>query len=119
MADAELIVCETCGYSADPEVPNGGEKLHQSLQQALQQQAVDALEITTTRCLMSCSRKCNVYLRSPGKIGYVIGDLSDAGDHNQALLDYVKCYQQSESGEVAFKDWPKLIKGKFVARLPQ
>lgn len=118
MPTTELIVCQTCDYSQDADTPHGGSVLFDKLQQALKQNPIDNLQLSSISCMMSCDRSCNVHLRSSGKISYLIGDLDASTEHIAMLLDYLKLYQHSDNGQVAYKLWPELIKGKFVARLP-
>jgi len=114
-----LFVCETCGYdSANPDATRPGELFARSLEQRLSQQPLPAFELKRTKCLMACKRFCNVHLRAPGKLGYVIGDFTPDAEAAETLLDYCGKYQISETGQVPFSTWPPGIKGKFVARVP-
>jgi predicted metal-binding protein len=118
---ATLYVCETCRYSA--EVPDhngqrGGELLAEQLQRQLAREAGAGLILRRTRCLMACNRHCAVHLRAPGKIGYVIGDFEPSQSSADTLLDYIRKYQQSETGIVPYRTWPEGIKGHFIARVP-
>lgn len=117
-AKTELIVCETCNFSQDKDQPHGGTLLFNAIEQSLSLHPIEGLSISRTKCMMSCSRSCNVHLRSQGKISYVIGDLKAEKAYLEMLHDYIKLYQISDTGQVAYKQWPELIKGKFVARLP-
>lgn len=116
--ETELIVCETCNFSQDKNTPHGGTALFNALAGSLQENPIAGVQISSTKCMMSCSRSCNVHIRSRGKISYVIGDLKTEQAYLQMLRDYLELYQESETGQVAYKQWPELIKGKFVARLP-
>lgn len=114
-----LFVCETCGFdSGNPDATRPGELFARVLEQQLVQQPLPQFELKRVKCLMACKRSCNVHLRAPGKLGYVIGDFSADAESAETLLDYCGKYQLSETGQVPFSTWPPKIKGKFVARVP-
>jgi predicted metal-binding protein len=117
-----IIVCETCSYSQDQQECNGrrgGELLYESLCRiAGELPERDRFELQTTRCLMACQRYCNVHLRAPGKICYVIGDMPPTEEGARIILDYFLKYLQSETGTVPYRTWPAGIKGHFIARIP-
>ncbi len=119
MNAATLIVCETCGYDAQqPDAVRPGAQLAQVLEHELGARPQPGLTLRRTRCLMACKRHCAVLLRAPNKIGYVIGDFAPVPESARTLLDYSRHYQQSDSGQVPFRDWPDGIKGHFIARIP-
>jgi predicted metal-binding protein len=114
-----LFVCETCGYdSGKPDAVRPGELFARALEQQLAEQPLPQFELKRIKCLMACKRSCNVHLRAPGKLGYVIGDFNADAESAGTLLDYCGKYQLSETGQVPFSTWPQGIKGKFVARVP-
>ena len=114
-----LFVCETFGYDAsNPDATRPGELFARAVEQQLSIQPLPQFELKRIKCLMACKRSCNVHLRAPGKLGYVIGDFKPDKDAAETLLDYCGKYQQSETGQVPFSTWPSGIKGKFVARVP-
>lgn len=124
----EVLVCETCRPSppaaGDDGGGGGGDPWTGAMFAALLQGALAATPGTagiaagTVRCLWSCRRPCAVLVRSPGRMGYVLGDLSAEPDAVQALVDYLLSYDRSADGVVAYRDWPEGMKGRFVARLP-
>jgi len=112
-----LVLCETCGYdAAQPDAVRPGECLASEVEALLQ--VDDDLAIRRTRCLMACQRHCTALLRAPGKIAYVLGGFRPNSESAEALLDYARNYQLSDTGQVPFRDWPVGIKGKFIARIP-
>ena len=120
-----LIVCETCGYDAEKDDDiRPGRQLYQELIQALeirQQENSDQYQKVTIKpfsCLMACKRHCAVQVRDDNKMSYTLGDLVPQQDHIDGLLDYVALHQASERGVVAYKQWPEMIKGKFITRFP-
>ena len=117
-----LVLCETCGQdAAAPEAARKGELFAAEVEGLLQEQlkaGAPPLAIRRTRCLMACQRHCAAVLQAPGKIVYVLGGFAPEREAAEALLDYTRKYQQSDSGQVPFRTWPAGIKGKFVARIP-
>jgi predicted metal-binding protein len=114
-----LTVCETCGFDADaPEAVRPGERLAQALEAQLAAAPQLAVALRRTRCLMACKRHCTVLLRAPQKIGYVIGDFAPDRDAAATLLEYLRHYTESPTGQVAYRLWPEGIKGRFIARIP-
>lgn len=118
--DTELIVCETCG-SAEQETHGRtrGEHLIAQLTEAMQHTPpARPIALSSTRCLWSCSRSCAVHLRSPGRVGYVIGSLEPNAEHARALLDYAALYAATPDGAVPLKQRPAALRGHFVCRIP-
>jgi len=114
-----LYVCETCGFdSSNPEATRPGELFARELEIKLALQPLPQFALERIKCLMACKRHCNVHLRAPAKLGYVIGDFKPDADAAETLLDYCGKYQLSETGQVPFSIWPQGIKGKFIARVP-
>ena len=117
-----LLLCETCGSdAAAPSAVRKGELFAAEVEGLLQEQlaaGAPPLTIKRTRCPMACQRHCTALLQAPGKIAYVLGDFLPEREAAEALLDYSRKYQQSDSGQVPFRSWPAGIKGKFVARIP-
>ena len=118
-----IYVCETCRYSeaeaTDESGHSGGKILHDKLAALAKQGGLsEHYDILTTRCLMGCDHHCNVHLRAPGKICYVIGRFEPNDDSAEAIIDYFEKYLQSDTGQVPYKSWPAGIKGHFISRIP-
>ncbi|CBS88572.1 DUF1636 domain-containing protein [Azospirillum lipoferum] len=123
----EVIVCETCrqpgtgsgtGPAAEPETGWTGAMFAALLEGVLASAGADEVRVGTMRCLMSCRRPCVVHIRSPGRMGYVLGDLPPERSAVEALVGYLRAYGATDSGVVAYRDWPEGVKGRFVARIP-
>ncbi len=119
----DVIVCETCrqpstGPAADPEGGWTGAMFAALLEGVLASAGADDVRVSTMRCLMSCRRPCVVHIRSPGRMGYVLGDLAPERSAVEALVGYLRTYGETDSGVVAYRDWPDGVKGRFVARVP-
>ncbi|WP_269713295.1 DUF1636 domain-containing protein [Caulobacter sp. NIBR2454] len=118
-----LIVCNTCRWSPeereDADGVRGGTRLLEALRNlAAKDQRLNTLAIEEMACLFNCTQHCSIHLRSPGKIGYVLGRFTPDADAAQAILEYAVAYMESEEGVVAYRQWPEGVKGHFIVRLP-
>ncbi|CAN7518916.1 DUF1636 domain-containing protein [Phenylobacterium sp. LjRoot219] len=118
-----LVVCSTCRFSAeareDVDGVRGGALLAAAVRAAAEGDArVAGMAIEAMPCLFNCSQHCSVHVRSPGKIGYVLGRFEPTADAAQALVDYMAEYLQSEEGVVPYRRWPEGVKGHFIVRVP-
>ena len=117
MRSTTIIVCNTCGHNSEqPEAVRPGEKLATVIEDMLAGDA--SINLRRFSCLMACQRMCTVQLRSIGKMDYALGDFIPDYDHASALVEYTRLYHESETGQVPYKQWPVLIKGKFLTRIP-
>jgi predicted metal-binding protein len=118
-ARAEIVACETCGNARLDEAGRSpGQCLIEALRAARSAFGDGAVDVSSVRCLWSCSKSCAVHLRSPGKVGYVIASLEPSEGTARALLEYARLYAASEEGRVPFKQCPEPLKGHFVCRIP-
>ena len=69
-------------------------------------------------CLMGCDHGCNVAVAAAGKMGYVLGNFEPNEENAGAILEYASKHAKSESGIVPYREWPKNVKGHFIARIP-
>jgi len=121
VASATLFICDTCRFKADmreQEGRTGGAIFAEHVERSIARLQIESLDLRRVSCLMACTRHCTAHLRAPGKLGYLIGDFEPTASSAETLLDYVKKYQQSETGQVPYKTWPSAIKGHFIARTP-
>ena len=114
---AQLIICDTCAFSTEEKMfdgRTGGDILAELVE------AIDTGEVEVHRhsCLMGCEHSCNIALKEEGKITYVLGNFRPTKDAAQGIAEYAQLYASSETGQVPFKQWPKAIKGHFIARIP-
>ena len=120
----EVIACSTCGSNErDAEGRTKGERLVSLLDQVRRRAAPDSaaasIRVESVRCLWACANRCAVHLRSPGRVGYVIGKLEPTPEVAEALVEYAERYGESDEGAVPFKQWPAALKGHFLARIPK
>jgi len=119
MSTTELIVCTTCGYSdRDASGRTRGEQLQRSLARAFEAED-GAVEVRGAKCFMACGRGCNVHVRAPGKMGYLVGDLDPNNEDSVAtFVDYLAKYRETDTGVVPYKEWPEGIGRHFICRVP-
>jgi predicted metal-binding protein len=118
---ATLFICDTCHYRPGErwhEGRTGGVIFAEHVERRARELRLADLVLLRTSCLMACTRHCTVHLRAPAKIGYVIGGFEPTEGSAAVLLDYVRKYQESETGQVPYSTWPAGIKGHFIARTP-
>ncbi|MBW4330208.1 DUF1636 domain-containing protein [Stakelama sp. CBK3Z-3] len=118
-----VVACNTCRHSpdarADEQGQRGGAKLVEALRRVkASDPAYDGVAVEEMPCLFTCSEFCTVHLRSPRKVGYVMGRFAPDDDAARAILDYARAYAQSDWGSVPFRDWPEGVKGHFITRTP-
>lgn len=116
-----LVVCSTCRSAgvAGEEGRRAGARFADALEACLSGHPCEgSVEIQPMPCLFACAQACTVHLRSPGRIGYVLGHFQPSADDACALLDYVYEYGQTADGVVPYAQWPQGVKGHFIVRMP-
>ncbi len=115
-----VVACTTCRRPDVPrtETPDGA-RLIAALEavQAREPRYANVL-VQAMPCLFACKDGCTVHLRSPGKVGYVLGRFEPDEAAADAILDYAVHYAASEIGQVPYKQWPAGVKGHFLTRTP-
>ena len=122
-ANASLVVCSTCRFSPerrrDDAGRSAGELLAELLKAALPAHACRGkIDIQTMPCLFACSSHCTIFLRSQGRVGYILGKFEPRQEHGAAILDYAERYLDSADGVVPYARWPQGVKGHFLVRVP-
>jgi predicted metal-binding protein len=117
-----LVFCTTCRYSRDapagPDGRTGGEMLIAEVEHLLKARGRSDVAIERQPCLWSCLRHCNVLFRDDRRFSYLAGDFRPVPESAEAILDWFDLHGKSETGSVPFRDWPKGIRGHFIARFP-
>jgi len=115
-----IVVCDTCRFSVEEKTApcgrTGGEILAEEVERLAARR--EGVEVRRTSCLMGCERHCNTAVMAEGKITYVLGQFTPGAEAAGAVVDYAALHRESATGQVPFKQWPKGVKGHFVARLP-
>ncbi len=112
-----ITVCDTCNFSSDQKLldgKSGGEMLAEHVE-AL---ATQGITVRRQSCLMGCDRHCNIAIQGDGKLSYVLGKFTPDEEAAEAIVEYAQAYNESETGQVPYKQWPQGVKGHFVARIP-
>jgi predicted metal-binding protein len=124
VADGTAVVaCNTCRHAVDQrtdaEGVHGGARLVAALRSVqASDPRYDTVQVQEMPCLFACQDFCTIHLRSPGKIGYVLGKFDPSEDAARAILDYALRYDASEIGQVPYREWPEGVKGHFLTRTP-
>lgn len=118
VSETVVIVCDTCRWSDEERVRDGrsaGEVFSEYVEIA---GAAAGLRVVRHSCLMNCSRHCSASVTADGKTSYVLGDFQPSAEAADALTAYAALHAESDTGVVAYRQWPQGVKGKFVARVP-
>lgn len=114
-----ITVCDSCrgkNWNAEIDLKRDGEKLAELVEEYAKGNS--ELKVKRHSCVMGCQRACNIVIQGDIKVAYVLDKFTPCKEHAQAIVEYASLHAKSETGQVAFKSWPKAIKGHFVARLP-
>jgi predicted metal-binding protein len=98
----QLLVCRTCS-------PDGGFV-------DVARQALPDLEVRGVECMSGCTRAQTVAFRSPGKVAYLFGKITEA--NFEELRTFARLYDASEDG--TFDDARVLgdLRTRAIARIP-
>ncbi|MEA5451750.1 DUF1636 domain-containing protein [Leptolyngbya sp. CCNP1308] len=117
----QLIVCESCGFTADEEKRDGetgGAHLIKHLQALYEQwHRKEKLAIATTGCLCICEQPCAIAYVGTGKPTYLFADL-DPTTCAADLLTAAELYLDSKDGMVSANRLPKELQSHRIARIP-
>ena len=117
-----LVICTTCKFSETakfaPDGRTGGEMLLAEVRGVLARAARSDVEIEPQACLWNCTRPCSVVLQDEQRFSYVTGSNTPDGAQAEALVQWFDLHGQTEDGSVPFKQWPQLMRGHFIARIP-
>ncbi|MGB0797922.1 MAG: DUF1636 family protein [Planktomarina sp.] len=112
-----ITICDTCkreGWDPTEQQQTDGEILAEMIETAASDTSVKTRRVS---CMMGCKRACNIAVQGPDKLSYVLGVFDPSQDDAQAIVDYAKLYDESETGQVPFRQWPVGVKGHFTSRL--
>lgn len=116
-----LVVCTTCRASAEAPLDAAGRAGGRALLEEVLEAASPGhgdVQVEGQACLWACSSFCTVYLSEPGKPAYLAGRFTPTPEAGRDILAFARLYAASETGAVAYRDWPEGMKGHFIARLP-
>ncbi|MCR9087167.1 MAG: DUF1636 domain-containing protein [Rhodobacteraceae bacterium] len=112
-----ITVCDTCKRSETGAVDaegTDGERLAALVERA----AAGRVQVRRFSCLMGCARACNVTIQATGKIGYTLAEFQPTREDAAAIADYAEMHQESDNGQVPYRQWPQGVKGHFATRHP-
>lgn len=112
-----ITICDTCkreGWDAATAQRTDGEALADLVEAA----ADGRVRTRRHSCLMGCGKGCNVTVQAAGKLCYTLGDFEATEEAAQAIVDWAALHEQSETGQVPYRQWPQGVKGHFVSRHP-
>ncbi len=115
-----IFVCDTCRWTVEDQYSPGGQTGGEILAGHVERLAggVAGIEVRRQSCLMGCTRHCNTAVGAPGKLTYVLGAFEPGEAAAAAVVEYACLHRDSETGQVAFRQWPQGVKGHFMARIP-
>jgi predicted metal-binding protein len=117
-----IVICTTCKYAdgrkLDDEGLSAGQHLVRAMQQVLAERGRADVVVQEQACLWNCTRPCSVVLRDDQRFSYVTGGNTPTAAQAEAILAWFDLHGQSETGEVPFRQWPDLMRGHFIARMP-
>lgn len=115
-----IFVCDTCRWTVEDKTApcgrTGGEILAGHVERLAE--GIAGVEVRRQSCLMGCERHCNTAVCAPGKLTYVLGAFEPGEEAAAAVVEYACLHRDSETGQVPLRQWPKAVKGHFMARIP-
>jgi predicted metal-binding protein len=113
-----ITICDTCkreDWAERGMQKTDGESLADRIEPLAQAKGLRTRRVS---CLMGCSHGCNVAIQAEGKLAYTLGRFTPDDDAAQAIVDYAEMHENSDTGQVPFRQWPQGVKGHFVTRHP-
>ncbi len=95
-----LFVCTLCKFppaEAERETVSGGQYLIDQLAEQLD----GTVTIQPVRCMAACDRACNAALSAPGKLTFILNDLSPRQSAPD-LAEFCRQYAATETGKVPY-----------------
>ncbi len=121
MTQTTLFVCSLCRFSqaeASRDGLSGGQYLINQLQAALQARHLqEAVHLTPLRCMAGCSQPCNVSLAAPGKLTFILSQVSPT-DGAEAISEFCQQYTDSPDGRVPYRERPPSVRDSTAFVLP-
>jgi predicted metal-binding protein len=115
-----LVICSTCKFSNEakfaPDGRTGGQMMIEAVRQAAGTR--EDVVIEEQACLWNCTRPCSVVLQDDKRFSYVTGGNVPSAEQAEAILHWFDLHGGTEDGMVPFRQWPQLMRGHFIARIP-
>lgn len=119
MTQHTLFVCVLCrAKSGSTDGLSQGQFLFDRLGEALAMcDWREAIHLRPVRCMGACSRSCVVAFAAPGKLTFILSELSPT-ESVPELLQFSGQYIACAEGKVPYKERPNLAKKGIHAVLP-
>ncbi|UWR15225.1 DUF1636 domain-containing protein [Sulfitobacter sp. M368] len=101
-APVQLLVCRTCS-------PDGSFV-------DVARRALPELEVRGVDCMSGCTRAQTVAFRSPGKVAYLFGEITEA--NIEELRSFARLYDASDDGTFADARVLGELRTRAIARIP-
>ena len=117
-----IVICTTCkhadGRKLDDAGRSAGSYMVEAMESLLAEKGRSDITLQTQACLWNCTRPCSVVVRDDERFSYVTGANQPTREHAEASLAWFDMHGATETGEVPFRQWPDLMRGHFIARMP-
>ncbi|MBD2463699.1 DUF1636 domain-containing protein [Oscillatoria sp. FACHB-1407] len=121
MTQHTLFVCVLCRPSEVNQNPHeaiAGQSLFNHLSEGLEScEWRESIHLQPVRCMGACSRSCVVTFAAPGKLTFVLSELSPTKSVPE-LLKFSEQYIACADGKVPYKERPEAVKKGIHAVLP-
>ncbi|MFK8186417.1 MAG: DUF1636 domain-containing protein [Phormidesmis sp.] len=121
MSKTTLFVCSACRFSsheASRDGVSGGQYLIEQLHQSLTERDLqDAIHLEPVRCMAGCQKPCNVSLTAPGKLTFILSEVSPL-DGADALSAFCQQYTACPDGRVPYRERPVAVRQSTAFVLP-
>ena len=117
-----IVMCTTCrfpdGRKTDEAGLTGGQRLIAEMRAVLAAQGRADVEVVEQACLWNCTQSCSVAIHDTVRFSYITGRHQPSREQAAAILEWFDMHGRTERGEVPFREWPDLMRGHFIARIP-
>ncbi len=113
-----ITICDTCKREGWEAGEKGNATDGEVFAALVEKAAAGQVKTRRFSCLMGCARACNITIQAPGKISYSLGGFAPDDEAAEAVVAFARLHEESESGQVPYRNWPEAIKGHFVSRHP-
>lgn len=121
MTQTTLFVCALCRFSqeeANRDGLSGGQHLINKLHQALAARNLqDQVRLEPLRCMAGCHQPCNVSLAAPGKLTFILSQVSPT-DGAEAVAQFCEQYTACPDGKVPYRERPVAVQKATAFVLP-
>jgi predicted metal-binding protein len=122
MTMRRIVMCTTCKFPDGRKVAEdgrtGGQTLIAHMKDHLAATGRSDVVVEEQACLWNCTQSCSVAFQDDGRFSYITGRHQPSAEQAEAIVQWFDLHGQSERGEVPFRQWPDLMRGHFIARLP-